>query len=323
MTTNQELKHAVDTFDQLTDDFLMHYGTPGMHWSQQGPGKRWQSQAVYAQGRPNPDAKARGQKEIGQASASTQAINKRAKLHKNLRVANDVLGLATSIVSLNPAYATYYAKSIGDAFFANSKTKKNDERIAALEVDKESGLHLKKEPCTEKEDMKAVNPGFRNYDDNTKHNCMNCTTAYELRRRGFDVAANKRDVGYSPDVIQKYFPGSEHKVIHDEPTNVMSKSVIKASYGVNVSLGKKVVEELSKQPDGARGNLMVSWPGYGGHSMVYEVNNGKVVVRDCQINKAYKSKNMVISHLAYAVGASYIRTDNAKVDFEKIKEAVH
>lgn len=51
------------SFQELTDDFLKHYGTPGMHWRQQGPGKRYQSQAVYAQGRPNPDGKVRGHKE--------------------------------------------------------------------------------------------------------------------------------------------------------------------------------------------------------------------------------------------------------------------
>lgn len=55
------------SFQELTDDFLKHYGTPGMHWRQQGPGKRWQSQAVYAQGRLNPDARVKGQNEVNAA----------------------------------------------------------------------------------------------------------------------------------------------------------------------------------------------------------------------------------------------------------------
>ena len=54
---------ALELYYGMKNDELAHYGTPGMHWRQQGPGKRYQSQAVYAQGRPNPDAKVRGQKE--------------------------------------------------------------------------------------------------------------------------------------------------------------------------------------------------------------------------------------------------------------------
>jgi len=44
-------------------DYLIHYGVPGMSWRQHGSGRRWQSQAVYAQGQPNPDGKVRGQNE--------------------------------------------------------------------------------------------------------------------------------------------------------------------------------------------------------------------------------------------------------------------
>ena len=41
----------------------MHYGTKGMKRGQHDPNKRWQSHAVYAQGKPNPNAKVRGKKE--------------------------------------------------------------------------------------------------------------------------------------------------------------------------------------------------------------------------------------------------------------------
>lgn len=60
---SKTLKHAADMFDRLTDAYLMHSGRPGQSWYTHKYGK-WQSQAVYAQGRPNPDAKVRGKKEI-------------------------------------------------------------------------------------------------------------------------------------------------------------------------------------------------------------------------------------------------------------------
>lgn len=62
-----ELIHEALRFDELCQTYLMHYGTPGMHWRQQGPGKRYQSQAVYAQGRPNPDAMVRGKNDLKDA----------------------------------------------------------------------------------------------------------------------------------------------------------------------------------------------------------------------------------------------------------------
>lgn len=49
-------------FDELCHSYLMHSGTKGMHWYVNGPGKRYQAHAQYAQGRPNPDTKVRGQK---------------------------------------------------------------------------------------------------------------------------------------------------------------------------------------------------------------------------------------------------------------------
>lgn len=317
---NNVLQHAESVFDALTESYLMHYGTSGMHWYRNGEGKRWQSQAVYAQGRTNPNAKTTDKKEVN--ADPTSPKNPNAKSHRNARIASDAVSLAVSLLMFNPAYAALSAKSIADAVLADQRTKKNEERLAKLEVDPESGLRLKSETSTEREDMKMINPGFRNYDDDTKNNCMNCTTAYELRRRGFDVAANKRDVGYTAKKIQEYFPGAKHNVIQPRETDY--KSNLKASYGMNKALGKKILSELSQQPDGSRGNLMIDWPYGGGHSVVYEVNGGQVTIRDCQINKSRNTDRRILNDLLnYTVGASYIRTDNAKVDYDKIKEAVH
>lgn len=50
---NDDVMTAVDNVAAL---YLMHEGTPGMHWYRNGPGKRWQTQAVYAHGMPDPNA---------------------------------------------------------------------------------------------------------------------------------------------------------------------------------------------------------------------------------------------------------------------------
>ena len=41
------------------DAYLMHYGVKGQKYGQHDPNRRWQSQAVYANGQPDPDAKER------------------------------------------------------------------------------------------------------------------------------------------------------------------------------------------------------------------------------------------------------------------------
>ena len=51
------LDDVLDAFLVHSDDELMHYGTKGMKRGQHDPNKRWQSQAVYAQGKPNPNAR--------------------------------------------------------------------------------------------------------------------------------------------------------------------------------------------------------------------------------------------------------------------------
>ena len=51
-----------NTFDNIVDDYLIHSNVMGSHWYQHDPNRRWQSQAVYAKGMPNPDGKVRGGK---------------------------------------------------------------------------------------------------------------------------------------------------------------------------------------------------------------------------------------------------------------------
>lgn len=66
MTKNEELKHAEDIFDALTESYLMHYGVSGMEWYK-NKAERYQSQAQYARFIPKPNGKVRGQNEVNAA----------------------------------------------------------------------------------------------------------------------------------------------------------------------------------------------------------------------------------------------------------------
>ena len=67
-------------------------------------------------------------------------------------------------------------------------------------------------------------------------------------------------------------------------------------------------KELSDYGEGARGNLIFYWKQGSAHSVVWEVENGEVMIRDCQLNKKWKISEY--NHWSYVKNMYYIRTDN-------------
>ena len=122
-------------------------------------------------------------------------------------------------------------------------------------------------------------------------NCMNCTTAYELRRRGYDVEAGAwRASNTQYASLENWYEGVKVKEV--KKTNNLIKAI------------------QSDNPPGSRGNLMVQWSNGGGHSMAYEVDSkGKVHILDPQTNSVVDEDKLpdLIS------SAHYARTDNLKL----------
>lgn len=207
----------------------------------------------------------------------------------------------------------------GEAAIAYTKTFMNDRRISELESDAENEeLKIKDRHWTEEEDMAAVNPSYRNFDANTKSNCMLCTTTYDLRRRGYDVTAEKASRGYYTNEIRRWYPDAKTKNAYTASTY---DDVLKAARGKNTECTQKTVKAILKQPDGARGNLTVTWGAGGGHSVVYEVKNRQVIIRDCQTNKTYKG-DKVSKILDSCTSAEYTRLDNVRVDKKAVSEVI-
>ena len=196
------------------------------------------------------------------------------------------------------------AKELHDASKANKLVEKlNKERAANTKIDKKTGLKLKQKEMTREEDLKHVNPGYKNFQPNTKSNCMLCTTTYDIRRRGYDVTAQKAAVGYSDDDIKKWYKNAKIKQVQSTGP---------------ASLIRNTKQELVAQGEGARGNLMVQWSGANsGHSMAYEVHDGKVVIYDAQSNEVIKNPDKVLS---MSRAASYVRLDNLQPNWKEIKK---
>lgn len=248
----------------------------------------------------------------------------------------------------------------------DKKIEKTKEKIANRkinqEIDKKTGLPKRMDQDPVEKDLKNVNPmykiaknniekeyiGYNMYIYKKRHpeylnNCVLCTIATEVRRRGLDVMAKPAYDGMSgPKATATCFPGGEAK-LHD--TNNLLKSIdlktgefklndkddlfnsrlkksqMDASKGKNIQNAKATIENLSKEKN-SRGGLFVTWAYGGGHAIQYEVRNGQVRLIDGQSNEIIENPKKVEKYLARTVFSTSYRYDNLEIDKSKIKEYV-
>lgn len=171
-------------------------------------------------------------------------------------------------------------------------------------------LPLKTKATTLDEDMEAINPIYHsNNKSDYDENCGACTIAYDLRRRGYDVAAVDEDMyrksgGTLNDLVDCY-----------DNAKLIDQSYIARKYNISEeSLSghptKELVSCMEKEMlsggEGARGNFLTVWSLGGGHSISWEVENGEIVYRDCQNGE----KVDIDKWLGMSDEFYYFRTDN-------------
>lgn len=197
-----------------------------------------------------------------------------------------------------------------------AKSAKRNRDVEAVrsksKIDEKTGLHLKSKESSKLEDMAMVNPEYKNFDTNTKNNCMLCTTAYDLRRRGYEVSAKKASYGYDAPDLNRWY--KDAKVEDISMSDDMSPRARRQH-------ARNTLNYINQQGEGARGNLMVYWVGGGGHSVAYEIEDGGVTLYDCQSNKSYRGA-AAQKLLEKTWGSQCMRLDNVEVDWDYIKEAV-
>lgn len=155
---------------------LEHHGIKGMHWG-------------VKHGPPYPlddDVSKRVRKssitEGSKKKSSEETSNKKLKLtdkQKKLIIA----GAAVAATGL----AVYGAYKIG------ALDKMRDFKKYGSLTDPITGLKRKAQVMSREKDLSFVNPGFPKKKGSTI-NCTHCVTAYELRRRGYDVQATPAKV---------------------------------------------------------------------------------------------------------------------------------
>ena len=321
--------HRKDTDMYTINGYLYHHGIQGQKWG-------------VRNGPPYPLS----------ANAHSAAEKKAMKGGTKKQTASNKQGLspeaAEAIISLSitlaPLAITAVASLVAKGMM-HADTKKAQKKLDQMRserksnIDEKSGLPKKKKETTPEQDLKHVNPLHDNKTMAVNQNCVYCTVAYEMRRRGYDVNANLSEKplpGF--EMYKEMFPGSKQDILKTptctfldpkstasdlkldrKKTKELNTACNKAMVGENREHAKTIISEMSKQPD-SRGAMAIIWGVGGGHMVAYEVKNGEFMIRDGQSGETYKGKELE-DLLSLTIISTYSRLDNVKVDYEKIKEA--
>lgn len=304
------------------EDALEHHGIKGMHWGERN-GPPYPLDSSISTG------KSLKKDHVSKSKKGEQSDKQGIIIPVSLGLYAGMMAVYAAALGISATVA-----GIKDAK-AKKLEKKVEKDIASCETDPKTKLPKKNREYTEKEDLEYVNPGYNRIDNNNStNNCVRCTMAYELRKRGYNVTAAKSISGCNgEEFAQKLFGAKKRTYIEgygkiktklSDPTQTKEwqDRKIAASEG-KAKAYDPTVAALSKQKN-ARGQMIVTWPsGYSGHSFIYEVKNGNVRFLDAQNGKIYTEK-AARELFGSVLFVSYQRLDNCKdINKSLLKEVVN
>mgnify|MGYP007012483595 CR=1 FL=1 len=182
-----------------------------------------------------------------------------------------------------------------------------------------------------KEEQKAINKAMK---DGWFDNCVYCTTAGALRRKGYDVEAkNSPGRGHSHKQTMQWWKGSKVENFYgDSESNPKKVSAFEnttldrtgKSHRDNATEIAHIEKTLASQGSGSYGDFRV----YGlfcGHSVEYSVEKSGVKIYDNQTKQSYNSvKDFFDRNDQFEPqGSTFIRLDTCDPDIDRmLKEHV-
>ena len=262
-------------------------------------------------------------------------------------------GSAIDFMSENPELTTYAVATVA-MLAAHGAKRVSDLNKQGWFKEKYTPEDIKKVNTTKEQDLKVINP-IPSVSDSTlrelsEHqdlmklspsdrksvskaikdgwftNCVYCTTAAEMRRRGYDVEAkNSPGRGHGPGQTMRWWKGSKYE-------NFLGESVTDPKKAVKFTLNTIKKEEknstrnaeqqtahmskvLASQGVGAHGDLLVK-SAYSGHSIEYSVEKSGVRIYDNQFKRTYDSVDEFfrVNSDFYPHRTLFIRLDTCEPD---------
>lgn len=132
-----------------------------------------------------------------------------------------------------------------------------------------------------KDDVRDTNPHYqeslKNKDRKYTHNCQRCVSAYEARRRGYDVTAGERLDGN--DSLAYMLNDKGWANVYKDGRNSLVPITSRTTHGVLL----KVIDQMSVWGDGARAIVRVQWKrSSSGHVFIAENQGGGIIFIDPQ-----------------------------------------
>ena len=126
-------------------------------------------------------------------------------------------------------------------------------------------------------------------------NCQRCIIAYEMRRRGYNVEANKYK-GRTDEIYNTHLSLSRAFLDYDWSINtkLYNTQPNGEKYSSRGALIKAMAKDMVNEGEGARFVLSWDWKNSSfGHTVNAEIVNGEVKIIDAQVNKQHTIQDLI------------------------------